>query len=61
VDCQLDILRTCLRINNINRVLQTLPKTLNKIYDRIITSIDEAYVEDACVILKWLVFAARPV
>jgi len=61
VDCQLDLLRKCLRVNNIKGVLDTLPKTLNEIYDRIITNIDESYVEDACMILKWLAFSARPV
>ena len=61
VDCQLEVLRKCLRVNDIKSVLSTPPKTLNETYDRILTSIDEAYVEDTCKILQWLVFSARPV
>ncbi|KAL9628986.1 MAG: hypothetical protein Q9164_007071, partial [Protoblastenia rupestris] len=60
VDCQLDVLRKCLRVNNIKSVLDTPPKTLNETYDRILTSIDEAYIEDTYKILQWLVFSARP-
>lgn len=60
-DCQLDVLRKCLRVNNIKNVLDTLPNSLFEIYDRILARIDEAYDEDASVILKWLAFSARPV
>jgi hypothetical protein len=42
-------------------VLNTPPKTLNETYDRIITGIDEGYVEEASKILQWLAFSARPV
>jgi hypothetical protein len=42
-------------------MLETLPKSLNETYDRILMSIDELYVEDARRILQWLVFSARPV
>lgn len=30
-------------------------------YDRILASIDEVYVEDACMVLKWLAFSGRQV
>ncbi|KAI9704034.1 MAG: hypothetical protein M1820_005655 [Bogoriella megaspora] len=60
VDCQLDTLRKCLRTSDVVNVLMTPPKTLNETYDRILSTIDDAYVEDACRILQWLAFAARP-
>jgi len=61
VDCQLDLLRKCLRVNNIRNVLNTPPKTLNETYDRILVSVDEAYINDTYRILQWLVFSTRPV
>jgi hypothetical protein len=61
VDCHLDGLRKCLRVNTVMPMLRALPKTLYGTYDRILMSIDELYVEDARRVLQWLVFSARPV
>ena len=35
--------------------------TLYETYDRILNSIDEAFVEDAYKMLQWLAFSTRPV
>src|SRR4051794_39469840 len=59
--CQLDSLRKCLTINQIRKELNTLPKTLDETYDRILLSIDECNRENAIKILRWLAFTARPV
>ncbi|CAI9635606.1 unnamed protein product [Alternaria burnsii] len=40
--------------------LATLPETLDKTYDRILTAIGEEYSEYAMRILQWLTFSARP-
>jgi ankyrin repeat protein len=40
--------------------MNALPKTLDDIYDRILTNIDEEYLENAFVALQWLTFSARP-
>ena len=39
--------------------LTRLPKTLNEIYDRIISQIEEEYYDDAYRLLHWLIYAKR--
>ncbi|KAH7363898.1 ectomycorrhiza-induced ankyrin-domain/NACHT-domain-containing protein [Rhexocercosporidium sp. MPI-PUGE-AT-0058] len=60
VVCQLDVLRKCLNIGTLRRALNSLPKTLDDTYARILLSIDEDYSQDAFRILQWLVYSARP-
>jgi hypothetical protein len=40
--------------------LQGLPHDLDKVYDRIISGLDELHREDVLNILQWLSFSARP-
>lgn len=58
--CQLDSLRKCLKLDTLRRTLNTLPKTLDDTYERILSKIDEEYEEDALKIFQWLCFSARP-
>jgi ankyrin repeat protein len=60
VVCQLDVLSKCLKLNALRKALQSLPKTLDDTYARILCSIDEEYSQDASTILQWLVYSARP-
>jgi ankyrin repeat protein len=60
VACQLDALKSCLNVASLRRALNALPKTLDDIYDRILTNIDEEQLENAFVALQWLTFSARP-
>ncbi|KAL9122142.1 MAG: hypothetical protein Q9187_001305 [Circinaria calcarea] len=58
--CQLDELRKCVKIPQLRRTLNSLPKTLDATYDRILCSIEEVHSEDAHLVLQWLAFSARP-
>ena len=58
--CQLDGLRKCLKLDALRKALNTLPKTLDETYERILSSIDEEYYEDALKIFLWLCFSSRP-
>lgn len=58
--CQLDSLRPCLRLDALRKVLNTLPKTLDDTYERIISKIDEEYEDDALRIFEWLCYSERP-
>jgi hypothetical protein len=57
---QLDTLRACLSPAALRRALKSLPETLDKTYDRILTSIPKDYHRQAHTVLQWLVFSARP-
>ncbi|KAF4631092.1 hypothetical protein G7Y89_g7033 [Cudoniella acicularis] len=60
VVCQLDSLKKCLKLDALRRALNSLPKTLDDTYARILRSIDEEYSQDAFRILQWLAYSARP-
>ena len=45
---------------SIRQTLQSLPKTLDQTYERIILGIEEEYKKQAIIALRWLVFARRP-
>src|SRR5580658_10093928 len=61
VVCQLEELRKCAKLSELRKTLKSLPKTLDKTYERILLSIDELYQEDVQKVLQWLCFCARPV
>ncbi|EUC36316.1 hypothetical protein COCCADRAFT_88667, partial [Bipolaris zeicola 26-R-13] len=44
----------------LRKTLQKLPSTLDKTYERILTSISEEYADYAIRILQWLAFSERP-
>ena len=61
VICQIDALSRCSRLNTLRATLQTLPKSLDETYSRILTKISEEDCQDALYILQWLSFSFRPV
>jgi hypothetical protein len=54
-------LRTCFTLEELKSDLETLPKTLEETYDRILLRIEDRHRHNAFKILQWLAFAARPV
>ncbi|KAF1939184.1 hypothetical protein EJ02DRAFT_504930 [Clathrospora elynae] len=58
--CQLDTLGECRTRASLRKSLATLPPTLEKTYDRILSAISEADSQYAVPILRWLTFSARP-
>ena len=56
----MDSLRKCLKLDALRKALNTLPKTLNDTYERILSSLDEEYEEYALKIFQWLCFSIRP-
>ncbi|KAF1972363.1 HET-domain-containing protein, partial [Bimuria novae-zelandiae CBS 107.79] len=58
--CQLDALRECRTRASLQRSLATLPPTLDKTYDRILSAISEVDAQYAVPTLRWLTFSARP-
>ena len=51
----------CNRLSMLRDSLNSLPKTLDETYCRILEAIKEEYVDDAFRILQWLAFSERPV
>ena len=60
VVCQLNALGNCFKIAQINRTLQTLPRTLDDTYARILSDIEEEPSRDATTILEHLTHAEKP-
>lgn len=58
--CQLDTLGKCRNRATLRKSLVMLPQTLEKTYDRILSSIIEQDSVYAIKILRWLTFAERP-
>jgi ankyrin repeat protein len=58
--CQLDALGKCRNRATLRKSLATLPRTLDKTYDRILCAISEEDSEYAIRILRWLAFSAQP-
>ncbi len=60
VECQVDAIRSCMKLGPLRRTLKSLPKTLDDTYTRILSNIPEDYVEDARRILSCLIGAFHP-
>jgi ankyrin repeat domain-containing protein 50 len=60
VFCQLDALKKCIKPGSIRKALQTLPKTLDDTYARILMNINEECRQEARRALLWLAFSERP-
>jgi hypothetical protein len=60
VVCQLEMLRRCPTLADLRTALETLPKTLDETYERILLKIDENYTAHVQKILQYLAFAIRP-
>jgi ankyrin repeat domain-containing protein 50 len=61
VVCQIDMLRKCFTLHALRKALNSLPKTLDETYERILMNIDEIYISDVRKILQVLTFSTRPV
>ena len=59
VYCQLEVLRPCFP-NNLRRILEELPKSLDETYQRILTEINNANHKQAYQLLQCLAMAYRP-
>ena len=59
VRCQLDSLRHCVTVNDLETALDTLPKTLDETYERILRNIPDNQ-EKVHQILQFLCFSERP-
>jgi hypothetical protein len=60
VFCQLDALKRCKKSSTLLKALESLPKTLDDTYARILTNIEEGYQQEARRALIWLAFSQRP-
>jgi hypothetical protein len=60
VSLQIKELQKCYNEDELKDRLQGLPRDLDKVYDRIISGLDEQHREDVLKILQWLSFSARP-
>ena len=60
VHCQLDYLRHCYTIPEPETALDTLPKTLDETYERILRNIPDHHQEKIHQILHFLCFSERP-
>ncbi|KAF2149963.1 hypothetical protein K461DRAFT_229894, partial [Myriangium duriaei CBS 260.36] len=60
VSCQLDALAKCRDLRNLKRALQSLPKTLDETYERILRNIPEEDIGIAVRLLQFLLYSERP-
>ena len=61
VECQLKSLQSCPRSEeHLDKVLNSLPQSLDETYERMLCNIDNNWIEDTRRILTLLCFAARP-
>ena len=53
-------MRKCYKLSALRAALESLPKTLNETYNRILGAIDADNMPDALQLLQWLTFSRRP-
>ena len=58
---QLQALRECLTLRDVKKTLNTLPKTLNATYTRVLENMNGNYYKHAMMILKLLALSRHPV
>jgi hypothetical protein len=58
--CQLDILEKCSSYRGLQKALNSLPKTLDETYARILASLPEEHKEEAIQLLQFLTYSERP-
>ena len=61
VACQIEALKDCHTLAELEDALKTLPATLEDTYERALSIIDEKRKEPIRNVLRWLCFSARPV
>jgi hypothetical protein len=57
---QISKLQDCLTQYDLEVQLESLPRDLDEVYDRIVSRLNKRYLEDVLKILQWLSFSARP-
>lgn len=60
VACQLESLQACQRASAVRKALQSLPRTLDETYERVLVGIRPESQQEAITALAWLVFSKRP-
>ncbi|KAH8882915.1 purine and uridine phosphorylase [Thozetella sp. PMI_491] len=60
VFCQLETLELCLDYPAVQKVLSSLPETLDETYRRILDNLPRSYLEKATRLLQFLAFSERP-
>jgi hypothetical protein len=60
VSLQMNELQDCLNKDDLESQLESLPRSLDEVYNRIVSEINTKYREDALKILQWLSFSIRP-
>jgi hypothetical protein len=53
------MLRNCVTLSALRKALESLPKTLDETYERILTNIDESYASALRKLLQFLTFSPR--
>ena len=57
---QINELQDCLNQDDLEDQLESIPRDLDEVYDRIVSGLNKRYLEDVLKILQWLSFSARP-
>jgi hypothetical protein len=60
VHCQIESLRICCRLPQLQKALRNLPRTLDQTYERIVSRIPDEYRDDVLRVLQWLCFSFQP-
>ena len=60
VVCQFDAIRKCKKAKQVREALNTLPKTLDETYERILSNIPDEYIEDVRRVLQCLICSFHP-
>jgi hypothetical protein len=60
VSLQMYELQECFNQDDLESQLEGLPRSLDEVYDRIVSGLNMKHREDALKILQWLSFSARP-
>lgn len=61
MQCQIDVLESCLDLRSIEAALDSLPDTLDETYNRILHAIPLRHFKDTIRVLQLLVYSKRPI
>ena len=56
---QINELQDCLNQDDLEDQLESLPRDLDEVYDRMVSGLNKRYLEDVLKILQWLSFSVR--
>ncbi|KIJ43576.1 hypothetical protein M422DRAFT_109877, partial [Sphaerobolus stellatus SS14] len=60
VECQVESLKRCRRPYDVKKTLESLPKTLDETYKRILLNVEEGDRIYAARMLAWVIFTSEP-